>query len=92
MKTIFKTMFVAGIFIMTAGCGNTGKKQAQQPAAPVVEEELPSVSVEQVFVQKVPQINTYTSTVQPYVKNNIAPQMTGRITKVNGACSSEVSL
>lgn len=83
MKTIFKTMFVAGIVIMTAGCGNTGKKQAQQPAAPVVEEELPSVSVEQVFVQKVPQINTYTSTVQPYVKNNIAPQMTGRITKVN---------
>ena len=83
MKTIFKTMFVAGIVIMTAGCGNTGKKQAQQPAVPVVEEELPSVSVEQVFVQKVPQINTYTSTVQPYVKNNIAPQMTGRITKVN---------
>ena len=33
--------------------------------------------------REVPQTATYTSTVQPYVKNNIAPQMAGRITKIN---------
>ncbi len=81
MKTIFKTMSIAVAVIMAAGCGNQGQNQDTQTVAVV--EELPSVSVEQVFVQKVPQVSTYTSTVQPYVKNNIVPQMAGRITKVN---------
>ncbi len=81
MKTIFKTMSVAAAVIVAAGCGNQGKNQAAQQVAAA--EEFPSVSVEQVFVQKVPQISTYTSTVQPYVKNNIVPQTAGRITKVN---------
>ena len=81
MKTIFKTMSVAAAVMMVAGCGNQGKNQPAQQVAVV--EEFPSVTVEQVFVQKVPQISTYTSTVQPYVKNNIVPQMAGRITKVN---------
>ena len=81
MKTIFKTTFIAAAVLMTAGCGNNaGKQVAQQaPAA----EELPSVVVEQVYVQAVPQEATYTSTVQAYVKNNIVPQMAGRITKIN---------
>ena len=43
----------------------------------------PTVAVQQVSVREVPQLATYTSTVQAYVKNNIAPQMTGRITKIN---------
>jgi RND family efflux transporter MFP subunit len=48
-----------------------------------VEDVAPAVSVEQVSVREVPQLSTYTSTVQAYVKNNIAPQMAGRITKIN---------
>ena len=60
-------------------CGNTTDKSAQQTVA-VAD---PSVAVEQVSVREVPQLATYTSTVQAYVKNNIAPQMTGRITKIN---------
>ena len=74
-------MSVAAAVMMVAGCGNQGKNQSAQQVAVV--EEFPSVTVEQVFEQKVPQISTYTSTVQPYVKNNIVPQMAGRITKVN---------
>ena len=66
---------------MAASCGNKGKNQ--ETAQVAVAEELPGVSVAQVFVQDVPQEATYTSTVQPYVKNNIAPQMAGRIVKVN---------
>ena len=80
MKTIFKTMFFAGALVLAAGCGNTGKKEAGQTA---VVEEAPSVAVEQVFQREVPQEATYTSTVQAYVKNNIAPQSANRIKKIN---------
>ena len=52
MKTIFRTMFVAGAVVMAVSCGNQEKKQvAQQGAADMV----PSVTVAQVFVQEVPQ-------------------------------------
>ena len=81
MKAIFKTMSIAAAVLMTAGCGNNTKNQAAKQAP--VAEELPSVAVEQVFVQAVPQEATYTSTVQAYVKNNIVPQTAGRITKIN---------
>ena len=80
MKTLFRTMFVAAAVIMTAGCGNTSSKKSE--AAEVVVAD-PTVSVAQVFVHEVPQEAVYTSTVQAYVKNNIAPQMAGRITKIN---------
>ena len=83
MKTIFNTMFLAGALLLAAGCGNVGKKDAQQAAAPVAEEVIPSVTAEKVFVRKVPQMSTYTSTVQAYVKNNIAPQSGSRIKKIN---------
>ena len=73
---------IAGAVVAAAGCGNSGNKEAQQTATEVVVEN-PVVSVEQVHVREVPQIATYTSTVQAYVKNNIAPQMTGRIIKIN---------
>ena len=82
MKTLFKTMFIAGAVVMTAACGNSASKQTEQAAAEAVAAD-PTVSVAQVFVREVPQEAVYTSTVQPYVKNNIAPQMAGRITKIN---------
>lgn len=81
MKTIFRTMFIAGAVIMTAGCGSTGSKVQQEEA--VVADLTPTVSVQQVSAREVPQTATYTSTVQAYVKNNIAPQMAGRIKKIN---------
>lgn len=81
MKTIFRTMFIAGAAIMALGCGSTGEKK--QAETVVVAEEAPSVAVQQVFAREVPQTAVYTSTVQPYVKNNIVPQMAGRITKIN---------
>ena len=80
MKTIIRTIMIAGAVMVAAGCGNGSNKEAQQTAVVI---EDPVVAVEQVHVREVPQIATYTSTVQAYVKNNIAPQMTGRITKIN---------
>ena len=82
MKTIFRSALAALALIMAASCGNSSSKGPQQ-AANAVEDVAPTVSVEQVSVREVPQLSTYTSTVQAYVKNNIAPQMAGRITKIN---------
>ena len=82
MKTIFKSIFFAGAIVLAAGCGNTTKKDANQ-AEVVVEEAAPSVAVTKVFTREVPQMSTYTSTVQAYVKNNIAPQSVNRIKKIN---------
>lgn len=73
-------MFVAVAVIMTAGCGNTSSKKTETVEVTVAD---PTVSVAQVFVREVPQEAVYTSTVQAYVKNNIAPQMAGRITRIN---------
>ena len=89
MKTIFKTMSVAAAALMIISCGNNTDKKAEQAVAPEVE-QLPTVSVVQVFAKAVPQEATYTSTVQAYVKNNIAPQMTGRITKINAEIGDKV--
>ena len=74
-------MLIAGAVVMAAGCGSNTKKAEAQPEAVV--EAVPTVSVAQVSKREVPQIATYTSTVQPYVKNNIVPQAGGRITKIN---------
>lgn len=79
MKRIFNTMLMAAVVLTAAGCGNGKKEQADAQ----VQEVIPAVSVETVSVREVPQIATYTSTVEPYAKNNIAPQSGGRITKIN---------
>lgn len=78
MKTIFRTMFIAGATLVALSCG-VKKNDNQQ----VVAEELPVVDVVTVKAQDVPQTMTYTSTVQAFVRNNIAPQMSGRITRIN---------
>ena len=80
MKTIFRTFIIAGAVVLTASCGNNGKKT--ETAATVVEEVAPSVAVAQVFEREVPQMATYTSTVQANVKNNIAPQSGNRIKEI----------
>lgn len=80
MKTIFRTISFAAAVIMAAGCGNNGSKTAEQ--APVVEEIIPTVSVVQVSAREVPQEEVYTSTIQAFVKNNIAPQTAGRISRI----------
>ena len=80
MKTIFRIMPLAVAAAIAAGCGNTGSKTAEQTA--VAEEIIPTVSVEEVSVREVPQEETYTSTIQAYVKNNIAPQTAGRISRI----------
>ena len=80
MKTIFKTAIIASAVLLAVGCGNNSTKNE---APQQVTEVVPTVSVVSVSSREVPQTATYTSTVQAYVKNNIAPQTAGRITKIN---------
>lgn len=80
MKTIFRTMLFAGTVFAAVACGNSNKKAADQPA--MAEDLTPVVAVTEVSVREVPQEETYTSTIQAYVKNNIAPQTAGRISKI----------
>ena len=82
MKTIFRTIIIASAALLAAACGSNAGKQTEQQAAAVVAED-PTVAVVEVFTRDVPQEAVYTSTVQAYAKNNIAPQMAGRITKIN---------
>ena len=79
MKTIFSTISVAAAVVLAVGCGNSNGKKAE--VAAVVETD-PTVAVTQVSVREVPQEETYTSTIQAYVKNNIAPQTAGRISRI----------
>ena len=80
MKTLFKSMVIAGAVVMTAACGGSDK-QAQDSKAAV--DTTPTVSVEQVTRRDVPQEVVYSTTVQAFVKNNIAPQSVNRIAEIN---------
>ena len=89
MKTIFRTIIVAGTVIFAVSCGNNAKKT--ETAVTMAEDVAPSVAVAKVAVREVPQMSTYTSTVQPYVKNNIAPQSGNRIKAIKADVGDFVS-
>ena len=69
----------ASLVILMAACGNNEKKQQVVSN----EQELPSVSVAEVQAKDVPQTSVYTSNIEAYVTNNIAPQSVMRITAIN---------
>ncbi len=71
--------------MMTAvfSAGSCGNRTAGNSPEVQEAEEIPAVVVRQVFAEDVPQYGVYTSTVLPFVKNNIAPQTAGRITEIN---------
>lgn len=79
MKSAIRTLLFTATALSFASCGN---KQQEQTAV-VKQEEVPSVTVVTVNKQAVSQTYTYTSTIEPYIKNNIAPQTVGRIQKIN---------
>ena len=58
--------------LLLAAC--SGKKDADATKAQK-DDNIPTVRVEQVDERDVPQIRTYTATVEPYLINNISAQM-----------------
>lgn len=79
MKKIFAYISVAAVLAAAVSCGNGKQEVSQKEKA----EEAPLVSVVAVKKQSVPQQTTYTSSVEAYAKNNIAPQQALRISKIN---------
>ena len=61
--------------LMTACTGGEEKKE-------VAEEALPIVKVEKVYAEEVPQIGSYTATVEPFKSNNITPNAGNRIKQI----------
>ncbi|MCQ2176394.1 MAG: efflux RND transporter periplasmic adaptor subunit [Bacteroidales bacterium] len=66
--------------LMVMSCGGT-KKKAE--AVPVFQNMAPQVEVQAATVQQVDQNDVYSTTVQAFAVNNIAPQSAGRIQKIN---------
>ena len=79
MKKLFKNALIAAALLSVAACGNSGEKKS---AAADAQEQTPRVQVAKSVIKNVDQTEVYTSTVQAFVKNNIAPQSGGRISKI----------
>jgi len=84
MKRIIPIVLLA---LTMASCGNKKKAQEKTP----VEEVVPVVQVSTANLEVVTQESTYSSTVQAFAVNNIAPQSSGRIQKINVDVGSFVS-
>lgn len=80
MKKIIRTVLAVSSVVLAVGCGN-GKDKKKESVS-VAQEEYPAVTAVTVSKRPVPKTSVYTSTVQPFVKNNIAPQSGGRINRI----------
>ena len=78
MKTKYALISLLLVLSACGNGGNTSKKAA--PGAPAA---VPNVEVTEAVLQDVPQENTYASSVEAYAVNNIMPQSSGRIRKIN---------
>lgn len=76
MKSINKLMSVACASALLFSC--SGK----QEQAATVAEELPLVTIEKVSEEDVPQIVSYTATVEPFKTNNISASSSNRIKSI----------
>lgn len=76
MKSINKLMSVACASALLFSC--SGK----QEQAATVAEELPLVTIEKVTEEDVPQIVSYTATVEPFKTNNISASSVNRIKSI----------
>ncbi|MBQ2229254.1 MAG: efflux RND transporter periplasmic adaptor subunit [Bacteroidales bacterium] len=77
-----KSFLLVATVLMAAGCGSQNNQAPATQQAPQ-EPQVALVSVVAAARENVPQTSLYSSTVQAKVVNNIAPQGTGRIQKLN---------
>ena len=77
MKTIFRMICIASAVVAAVACGGNNQEQGPQAV-----DTTPTVSVQEVTRRDVPQEVVYTTTVQAFVKNNIAPQSVNRIAEI----------
>lgn len=73
----FKSFSILVLMIGLVACGSKKEKATAEPT-----EATPKVKVAVVHTSDVEQLKEFTATVDPEVKNNIAPQAPGRIRKI----------
>ncbi len=73
-----KSQFLSLVALSLAMTACTGGEEKNV----VVEESLPMVKTEKVYVEEVPQIISYTATVEPFKSNNITANMSNRIKEI----------
>ena len=77
MKSICRTFILAGVCASLVACG--GKKTRESALVEPQEDKAVLVSTATAVIEEVPQTEVYSSTVEAYAVNNIAPQAPGRI-------------
>ena len=78
-----RILFFAAAALLFAGCGSGSSSKTASGAAAQATDAKPMVTVITAAYENVPQTGLYSSTVQANVINNIAPQSSGRIQKLN---------
>lgn len=82
MKKIVYSALVVASAIVAVSCGSRNTEQKEVQVAEAVE-VVTNVNVISAAIQEVPQNETYPSTVQAYVTNNVVPQAGSRIKNIN---------
>ncbi len=83
-KIISSITSLVALFLLIS-CGGSG--QSEQPAV----KAKPSVTVEEVSLEAVDQLSSFTATIEANTVNNITPAMGGRIRKIHVDVGSRVS-
>ena len=81
MNNTEKAILAVAAALCAVSCGSNANSASDGPAAAAA--QTPVVEVAVTAKENVPQTNVYSTTVQAEIVNNIAPQATGRIVKVN---------
>ena len=79
MKNIFLKLLPLSLAVVACG-GNNATQNTPQASA---QKKDALVEVQSAAYREVPQVSSYSSTVQAYAVNNIMPQQGGRIRKIN---------
>ncbi len=84
-----KNLLLLSLFALSVGMISCGGRQTTEETD--AETAKPTVKLAQVFERGVPQIAEFTATIQPQVKNSIAPTTPGRIRRIMVDIGSQVS-
>ncbi len=82
MKRTIRTVLLSSLVLAAAGCGN-GKGNGGDAAVAAAEDSALLIDTVKVSSRDVPQTEVYSSTVEANAVNNIAPQSSLRIQKIN---------
>jgi len=82
MNSIIKSLLVISAGTVLFSCSGSPKEESQQTVQTVEENVVPVVSAVLAQAQEVIQDQDYSSTVQPFAINNIAPQTSSRIERI----------